>query len=67
MFVGVRKIEVKRSRGKLRVTGIGQTPRGTKILGVSVALESKSTSDPGFKSEMEIAVKAIVAEPPLPL
>ena len=53
-------VEVRRSRGKLVVNGIGRTPRGQKFIAEQVALKSHDMSSEGFKKEMAAAVEKIL-------
>lgn len=67
MASGIGQVEVRRSRGKLVVRGLGQTPRGQKFIKHSVELSAKSTADPAFKSELKAVVTEMFAQGSLPL
>lgn len=56
------QIEVRRSRGRLVVNGLGKTPRGQKFIAQQVKLESTSMDDPEFKDEMAAAVEEILGK-----
>jgi hypothetical protein len=69
MATGIRAIEVKRSKGVLRVTAIGETPKGQRILKKSIPLSVESPANPKFKKELADAVYEIMqgTQTPLPL
>ena len=56
MAMQAGKIVVKRSRGRLVVNAMAQTPRGTQFIKATRALKVKHVSDKGFKDEMATAI-----------
>lgn len=66
MTNGIGTVEIRRSRGKLVLRGLGQTPRGQKYIKRSVDLGVKNTADPAFKSKLAAAVTEMFAELPSP-
>lgn len=67
MSNGIGTVEVKRSRGKLVVQGLGRTARGTKFIRTTTELKAAKLSDKNFKSEMATAVDQMLAQEALPL
>jgi len=55
-------IQVKRSRGKLQVQGIGRTPKGAKFIKKSEGLVVKDIGDKDFKAELATAVGKLYVE-----
>ena len=49
-------IQVKKQRGGFVVSGMGQTPRGTKYIRAKLPIKAKSILDPNFKKEVSQAV-----------
>lgn len=62
MASGIGTVQVKHSRGKLVVQGLGKTPRGTNFIRDTIDLSVKNTADPKFKEEMAAAVKEMFSE-----
>lgn len=67
MASGIGTVQVKRSRGKLVVQGLGQTARGQRFIRQTIDLEVKNTRDPNFKSNLRTAIAEMFAQSPLPL
>lgn len=57
-------IHLKRQRGKLTVFIKGKTPRGQSVMGLEIALEARSTSDPRFKAQLAAAVRTLMPDSP---
>lgn len=65
--VNIGAVEIKRSKGKLTLQGLGKTPRGQKFLAASVEIEAKGMDDPKFKAELAKAMAKLDPEsPPTP-
>jgi hypothetical protein len=64
MASGIATIHVRRSQGKLKVIGMGQTPRGQAYIKRTEVLEVKTPADPKYKGEMAAAVEKLFAESP---
>ncbi len=64
MASGIGRVQVKRSRGKLVVQGLGKTPRGQNYVKVVEQLDVKSTADPKFKGNLKAAIARMFAEQP---
>lgn len=56
------KIVVKRSRGKLVINAMAQTPRGTQFIKATRELKVKHVSDKGFKEQMASAVEELIGK-----
>lgn len=67
MAAGIGTVEVKRSRGKMVVQGLGKTPRGQNFIKQRKELSAKTPADPAFKSELKTAVTEMFAQGSLPL
>lgn len=55
-------IHIKRTRGKVYVMKMGQTPRGQRFLSATRVLECPSIGDPAFKKELAKAVMELAPE-----
>lgn len=64
MAVGIGRVEVKSTRGKLELQGLGQTPKGQKFVRKTVPINSKGPSEKGFKNALELAVKELLETSP---
>lgn len=63
----IGSIEIRKSRKKLVVQGLGKTPRGTKFIRSTTALAVTEIDDKAFKSQMAAAVEGMLAQDVLPL
>ena len=61
MAKGIAQIHVRPSRGKMTVTGMGQTNRGQRYIKKDEPLEVKQIGDKKFKEELATAVEKLLA------
>lgn len=62
MSNGIATIEVKVTRKRVHVLGLGRTNRGQKFIRDNKELEVSSIASKNFKEEMAAAVKEILPE-----
>lgn len=62
MAVEAGRIVVKRSRGKLVINAMAQTPRGTQFIKASKELKCEKVTDKDFKDEMAAAVEELIGK-----
>lgn len=67
MSNGIGTIQVKVSRQRVWVQGLGVTPSGQKFIRTNTELAVKSISDPNFKGQMATAVKDMLGQGALPI
>lgn len=60
MANGIGQIHVRKQKGKMVVTGFGQTPRGQKFVKEAIILEVTSPADKKFKGELLAAVEKLI-------
>ena len=56
------KIVVKRSRGKLVINAMAQTPRGTQFIKATRELKVEHVGEKDFKTEMAKAVEELIGK-----
>jgi len=54
------QIIIKKTRGKIAVQAMGQTPRGQAYIKAATLLNVTSITDPKFKKEMAAAVAKLL-------
>ena len=54
-------VEVKRTRGKMTIIGLGRTGRGQRYIKKVVPTEATTPTDPKFKAEQATAVAKLFA------
>jgi hypothetical protein len=59
---GIGTVQVKVSRHRVRVLGMGVTPSGQKFIRANTELSVKGISDPKFKSELATAITEMLGQ-----
>lgn len=57
---GIGTVEVKTTRGKVHVFGMGQTNTGQKFIRKNIPLQVSKITDKQFKSELAVAIEEML-------